>query len=521
MYNKFVDRRETMLKRLNKRERNILEKEVLVELKNIRKEFPGVVALDNVNMKIRAGSIHALVGENGAGKSTLMKILSGTYTSYGGEVLCGGRKIHIRNEKDAFRYGISIVAQELNYVPEMTIAENLFLGREPVGRSRIFVDSGKRIKETEKLLAMIGLDYDPEAKMGTLSVAQRQMIEILKALSRNSRIIIMDEPTSALTNVEANLFFERVKELRNSGIAFIFISHRLEEVFRLCDEYTVLRDGKWIASGNIKDVNTDQLISMMVGRDIGDIYPSIAPCGSKVVLEVKNLTGAGFRNISFSVKEGEILGLAGMMGAGRSEIVRAIFGLDKIYGGSVVLNGEEKHFHSVRDAIQSGVAMVTEDRRTYGFVGVQSIRDNIKLPNSDIFAKWGFWKNRMTSERVKQICSQISVKAPDISTPVENLSGGNQQKVVLAKWLVRDVKVLILDEPTRGIDVGAKEEIYSLIVELAKAGMSLILISSDMPEVLSMSHRVAVISGGEMRGILDKDEATQKKVMRMIVEAKK
>lgn len=498
-----------------------MEKEVLVELKNIRKEFPGVVALDNVNMKIRAGSIHALVGENGAGKSTLMKILSGTYTSYSGDILCGGRKIHIRNEKDAFRYGISIVAQELNYVPEMTIAENLFLGREPLGKSRIFVDSRSRTKETEKLLAMIGLDYDPEAKMGTLSVAQRQMIEILKALSRNSRIIIMDEPTSALTNVETNLFFERVKELRNSGIAFIFISHRLEEVFQLCDEYTVLRDGQWIASGMMKGVSKDELISMMVGRDIGDIYPSISTCGSKVVLEVKNLTGDGFRNISFSVKEGEILGLAGMMGAGRSEIVRAIFGLDKIREGSIVLNGKKEHFHSVRDAIQSGIAMVTEDRRTYGFVGVQSIQDNIKLPNSDIFAKWGVWKNRMTSESVKQICSQISVKAPDINTPVENLSGGNQQKVVLAKWMVRDVKVLILDEPTRGIDVGAKEEIYSLIVELAKAGMSLILISSDMPEVLSMSHRVAVISGGELRGILDKDEATQNKVMRMIVEAKK
>ena len=357
-----------------------MEKETIIELKNIRKEFPGVVALDNVNMKIRASEVHALVGENGAGKSTLMKILSGTYSNYGGSVICKGEEIHMKCEKDAFKYGISIVAQELNYVSELSIAENLFLGREPK-KGKVFVNKAERLKETQRLLDEMGLDYNPREKMGNLNVAQRQMIEILKSLSRDSRVIIMDEPTSALTSKESEILFSKVNELKQKGIAFIFISHRLEEVFELCDSYTVLRDGKWIASGDIKDVDTDKLIAMMVGRDIKDIYPPIPQIGKDIRLEVKNLGRKDvFQKVSFQVHKGEIFGLAGMVGAGRSEIVETLFGLARANEGEIILDGKPIKIRSVKDAIQNGIAMVTEDRRTYGFVGVRSISDNIILP---------------------------------------------------------------------------------------------------------------------------------------------
>lgn len=497
-----------------------MEKEAVVELRQIRKEFPGVVALDNVNMKIYPAEIHALVGENGAGKSTLMKILSGTYCNYEGSVMCGGKEIHMKSEKDAFKYGISIVAQELNYVAELSIAENLFLGREQQKR-KVFLDKKERIKETKRLLDDMGLDYDPKEKMGNLNVAQRQMIEILKSLSRESKVIILDEPTSALTSKESEILFAKINELKKKGIAFVFISHRLEEVFGLCDKYTVLRDGKWIASGNIRDVDTDKLISMMVGRDIKDIYPPLPAAGEKTVLEVQRFGRKDvFRDVSFKVHAGEILGLAGMVGAGRSEIVEALFGLSEADEGNVLLEGKETKIMSVKDAIRNGIAMVTEDRRSYGFVGVRSISDNVILPNGDLYSKHGFWNRKKLRKGVEEICGKISVKAPGTDTVVENLSGGNQQKVVLAKWLVRDIKLLILDEPTRGIDVGAKQEIYSLITKFAEQGMAIILISSDMPEVLSMSHRVAVVNGGRMIGFLEKDEVSQNKIMKMIVEAK-
>lgn len=497
-----------------------MNKETIIELKNIRKEFPGVVALDNVNMKIRTSEVHALVGENGAGKSTLMKILSGTYSNYGGQILYKGNEIHMKSEKDAFKFGISIVAQELNYVAELSIAENLFLGREPV-KGMVFLDQAARLAETRRLLEYMGLDYDPEEKMGNLNVAQRQMIEILKSLSRDSRVIILDEPTSALTARESEVLFAKVNELKQQGIAFVFISHRLEEVFELCDQYTVLRDGKWIASGNVSDVETDQLIAMMVGRDIEDIYPKLLPPRNKVLLEVKNLGRTGvFSNVSFQVMQGEILGLAGMVGAGRSEIVETLFGMNRADQGEIILEGRAVKISSVKDAIRNGIAMVTEDRRRYGFVGVRSVKDNIILPNGDLYSRKGFWNITKVKEEVSKICSRLSVKAPDMNTPVANLSGGNQQKVVLAKWLVRNIRLLILDEPTRGIDVGAKQEIYSLISEFAKQGLAIILISSDMPEVLSMSHRVGVVNGGKLLGILEKEEISQNRIMKMIVEAK-
>lgn len=508
------------MKRFSKGGGGILEKQTIVELKNIRKEFPGVVALDRVNMKIQSFTVHALVGENGAGKSTLMKILSGTYSGYEGSILYEGTEIRMKSEKDAYARGISIVAQELSYVPELTIAENLFLGREQT-KGKIFLDKKERVKKTRELMKMMNLDYDPNKKMGSLSVAQCQMVEILKAISRNSKVIIMDEPTSSLTSAETEILFRTVRKLKETGIAFVFISHRLEEIFALCDEYTVLRDGKWIASGKVEDITKEKIISMMVGRDIKDIYPPISKCKERIVLEVKKLTTKGmFQDISFQVHEGEIFGLAGMVGSGRSEIVQSIFGLDTLEKGEIILEGKKIKIRSVRDAVRQGIAMVTEDRRTYGFAGVRSIEDNIKLPNGDLFAKNGFWNSEKVKRKTNEICSELSVKAPGLGTLVENLSGGNQQKVVLAKWLVRDVKLLILDEPTRGVDVGAKEEIYSLIIEFAKQGMGIILISSDMPEVLSMSHRVGVIGDGRLLKVLEHDELIQNKIMEIIVEAK-
>lgn len=495
-----------------------MEQKVIVELKNIRKEFPGVVALDEVNMQIKTGSIHALVGENGAGKSTLMKILSGTYENYDGEILYEGTRVHFNSEKDALNKGISIVSQELNCVPELTIAENLFLGREPTTIYG-FVDRKLRRKKTKELLEYMDLDFDPDTKMGSLSIAKKQLIEILKAISRNSKVIIMDEPTSALTNIEAEMLFTKIKELQKKMIAFVFISHRLEEVFKLCDEYTVLRDGKYIGSGYIKDVDKDKLISMMVGREVKNIYPPISPPKSRVVFKAEKLScDTVFQDISFEIKEGEILGFAGMMGAGRSEIAGSIFGMHPKDKGEIYLEGQKCRIKTTSDAIKAGIAMVTEDRASYGFVGVRSIKENIVLPNNDIFSKRGWLLKSKIKTRVEDIFQKLSIKAPGIETQVNNLSGGNQQKVVLSKWLVRNVKLLIMDEPTRGIDVGAKQEIYNLISDLASQGIAILLISSDMPEVLSMSHRVVVIANGKKAGELTREEFSQDKVMKMIVE---
>lgn len=495
--------------------------DVVVELKNIRKEFPGVVALNHVNLTLRAGRIHALVGENGAGKSTLMKILSGTYANYDGEILLDGAPVRFAHERDALDRGIAIVPQELNPIPEMTIAENIFLGREPQRRKGI-INIKERSRLTGELLAMLGLDYEPETKMWELSVAQRQMVEIIKAISRNSRVIILDEPTSALTGVETSYLFKQMALLRQKGIALVFISHKLDEVYTICDDVTVLRDGEMISTGLLSQVTQEHLITMMVGREVKDIYPPLRAAGTEPLLKVENLSSRGvFDSVSFEVHKGEIVGFAGMMGAGRSEIARAIFGLDTHDGGTISMVGKPVRIRSPRDAIQNGIAMVTEDRASYGFVQVRSIRDNIVLPNTDLFAPHGILNHKAIQTKVTDICKQLSVKAASIETLAGTLSGGNQQKVVLCKWLVRNVKLLILDEPTRGIDVGAKQEIYRLIAELAASGIGVLMIASEMPEVLSMSHRVKIITDGRIIGELSHAEATQDKVMKMIVEGRK
>jgi ABC-type sugar transport system ATPase subunit len=499
-----------------------MEWKPLIEIKKIRKEFPGVVALNDVSMTICAASVHALVGENGAGKSTLMKILSGAYSSYDGEIIYKGRAITFHSTRDAFDHGISIVSQELNFFSNLTIAESLYLGREPQKAPGI-INFKERAALTKKWLSFMNLDYDPNIKVGALSIGQKQMLEILKAVSRSCDIIIMDEPTSALTNIETRNLFEKIRELKKAGITFVFISHRIDEIFEICDEYTVLRDGKFIAGGAIEDVRREDLIKMMVGRELQDIYPEIPLLKKETmgsVLSVHNLSRTGFfQGVNFHVDRGEILGFAGMMGAGRSEIVRAVFGLDRRQSGSIIINGKERRIRNIRDAVKNGIVMVPEDRGTFGFVGVRSIRDNMILPNMDIYSRLGAVRESVLQNDVKAMVARLEIKAPGIDTAVRTLSGGNQQKVVLGKWLLRKVDVLILDEPTRGIDVGTKQEIYKLIAKLASQGIAIILISSDMPEVLAMSHRILVVANGRIAGELERGSITQDQIMNIIVEA--
>jgi len=497
----------------------IINEECIIRMSHVTKKFPGVTALKNVNLEMKKGSIHGLMGENGAGKSTLIKIISGTYSEYEGEMEYEGRKVRFRSEKEALQAGISVVPQELHPIPEMTIAENIFLGREPIKYAWI-LDKKERKLKAAQLLKTLGLDYDPDTKMEKLSVAQKQMVEIIKAISRGSRLIIMDEPTSALTNVETEYLFQQISLLKEKGISIIFISHKLDEVYRICDTVTVLRDGEYIDTRPMQEVSCDELIEMMVGRQVVDIYPKLHMPKEKAVLEAQEISGDGFEKISFAIREGEVLGFAGMMGAGRSEIARAVFGLDQIRKGKLILNGREIKIASPSDGIHEGIAMVTEDRAAYGFVGARSIKENISLPNMDRFAPRFLLKKREIENAAGEICQKISVKAPSIETRAGTLSGGNQQKVVLAKWLIRDLKVLIMDEPTRGTDVGAKQEIYALISELARQGIAILLISSELPEVISMSHRVMVIAEGKCVGELSKEEVTQDKIMKLIAGGK-
>ena len=495
----------------------------LVELKNIRKEFPGVVAIDNVSLTVYAGRIHALLGENGAGKTTLMKILNGTYASYEGSIILNGKPTVIESNKRAFELGISMVSQELNFFSNLTIAESLFLGREPFIFPHI-IDFKERYRLTKEWLNFMSLDYDPNIKVEKLSVGQKQMVEILKAVSRNCSIIIMDEPTSALTNIETANLFLKIRELKQSGIAFVFISHRLNEVFEICDDYTVLRDGKYISSGSISDVTYEELIKMMVGREIDDIYPTIPELkkddNREPVLEIAGLNRIDvFKDINFHVNKGEIVGFAGMMGSGRSEIVRAIFGMDKYDTGTIKIQGKVCKAKSIRQTIQEGILMVPEDRALLGFIGVRSVMDNMILPNEDLFSKYSWLNRKVIKNSISGMITKLAIKTLSPMTLVRNLSGGNQQKVVLAKWLLRNVTLLILDEPTRGIDVGTKQEIYKLISMLATEGVSIILISSEMSEVLAMSHRIIVIANGAIAGELSRETATQDMVMKTIVEA--
>lgn len=500
---------------------NNKENQFIVELKNITKRFPGVLALEDVNFSLKRGSVHGLAGENGAGKSTLMNILAGVHTSYEGKVFIQGEEVHFHNENDALETGVSIVHQELNYIPELSIEENIFMGREFV-RIPGILDYRTRHQEAIKLLNQLGLDYDPREKMKNLSFAHRQMVEIIKAISRKARIIIMDEPSSALSPNEIELLFQQIRKLKANGIAIIYITHKLEEIFNICDTISVLRDGKYVGSNSTDQVDTNDVITMMVGRSIKDVYPTLNPPQDEELLIVeKYSSGDLFKNISFTVHKGEVLGIAGMMGSGRSEIVRSIFGLDKHTDGKLIWEGKKIDINKPKDAIDNGIGMVTEDRKEYGFVPMRSIIDNVSLPNMEIFAPHGLLKFKLIYSVVKRVVDSISLKYPKLEALVMNLSGGNQQKVVLAKWMVCNMKLLIMDEPTRGIDVGAKQEVYRLIKQFADKGMGVILIASEMPELIAMSHRIIVLSDGEIKGELPRGKISQDAIMKTIVNGGK
>lgn len=476
-----------------------------LEVKNLHKRFPGVYAVKGVSFQIRPGEVHALVGENGAGKSTLMKMITGEYGPDEGEIYHNGRLLKNRSIADSQKEGIAMIHQELAPLPSMTIAENIFLGQEKMkGR---FLDDNAMNRETEGILKEYGISFGPKTKVGKLSVAQIQMLEIIKAVRKNADIIIMDEPTSSLSDEESKKLFRIIDELRAKDVAIIYISHRLEEILNLSDQITVLRDGEYIKTVSAKGITQDELVEMMVGRSIDNIYPKEkAPIG-EVLFRVRNLCLKGvFEDISFDVRKGEILGVSGLVGAGRSEIMNAIFGIDPCDSGEMFLEGKKIHIRSPEDAIGHQLAMVSEDRKEYGLVLCRSIKENITLPNLKKRHRNFFINQKQEREEANVYQASLNIKCAGLNVGTGTLSGGNQQKVVLAKWLLSEPKVLILDEPTRGIDVGAKFEIYKIMVQLAKRGIAIIMVSSDLPEVMGMSDRVLVVSGGKLTGEFSRDQ---------------
>lgn len=488
----------------------------VLELHHIRKGFSGVPVLEDIHMAVRAGSVHALVGENGAGKSTLMKIISGIHAPDGGTIVYKGQEISDLTPAKCLELGISMIHQELSPEPYMTIAENIFLGREPRGKglSSRFVNFKKMYQDTQQILDQMGIAYSPKTLMNDLSLAGKQMIEIAKAISRNASIIIMDEPTSALTDTEVELLFAQIAELKRKNVAVIYITHKMNEIFTLADDITILRDGVMIESGPKEAFTMEGLINRMVGREIKDIFPKTEVPIGEPVLQVEHFSrGAAFQDVSFTLRKGEILGLAGLVGAGRTEVARAIFGLDKPDAGDVYLHGKKLRISSTRAAIAAGIAYVPEDRKEIGLVLCRPIRENISLASLPSLRGRGLLDLHQEKNAVADMVSRLSIKVSSAENVVSSLSGGNQQKVVLAKWLLQDIDVLILDEPTRGIDVGAKAEIHRMMCQLAADGMAILMISSELPEILGMSDRILVMHNGRITGELPREEATQEAIM--------
>jgi inositol transport system ATP-binding protein len=492
-----------------------LNQDYVLEMKNITKIFPGVAALNNVDLKINKGEVHALIGENGAGKSTLMKILIGIYKAEKGEIIYKGEKVNINNPGEALNLGISMIHQELNHIPEMTVAENIFLGREPSVKFFKIVKVKSMKQKTEKLFSDIGIKINPVAKVSSLSVAEMQMVEIVKAVSYNADIIIMDEPTSAITDREVEKLFDIIRALTSKGKAVIYISHKLDEIFKICDKVTVLRDGHYIDTKKISEINKQVLISMMVGREISNIFPKEDVKAGNIILEVRNLSVKGkFSGINFTLRKGEILGIAGLMGAGRTELVEAIFGIRKLDFGEIIINNEKIKITSAKKAILNKIALVSEDRKLFGLNLKASVKNNLSIVNLDSFSYLNFILNLKKERSAADAQIKLfGIKTTGRNQIVNSLSGGNQQKVVIAKWLLITPDIIILDEPTRGIDVGAKSEIHKLMVTLAKEGKSIIMISSELPEILGMSDRVIVLHEGEITGEFSRDELEQEKIM--------
>lgn len=494
----------------------------ILEMKNITKEFPGVKALTDVNFKVKRGEIHSLVGENGAGKSTLMKVLSGVYPTgtYSGDILINGAKQDFKNIKDSEKAGVAIIYQELALVKKMNICENIFLGNEIAEKG--VIDWDKAFAETKKVLNEVRLNINPSTKILNLGIGQQQLVEIAKAISKHADVLILDEPTAALTEAESENLLQILLELKSKGVTCIYISHKLNEVFKISDRITVLRDGRTICTEDARNLNEDKIISLMVGRELTERFPRKPHIPGDVVLEVKNWTVHNpelpdkkvIGNVSFSVRKGEILGIAGLMGAGRTELVMSIFGCyGRNISGEVILNGKKLKIRNPKDAIKEGISYVSEDRKHFGLVLNMDIKNNVSMASLDKISNLSVINDNEEIKASNSYVSELHIKTPSIEQKVKNLSGGNQQKVVLGKWLMTNPKVLILDEPTRGIDVGAKFEIYNIMNKLVDEGVCIIMISSELPEVLGMSDRILVMHEGEINGELSWDEATQEKVM--------
>lgn len=484
----------------------------ILEIQNVTKRYPGVLALNNVSIEIREGEIHALVGENGAGKSTLIKTITGAITPDEGKIIYQGKEYKELNPILSGKIGIEAIYQEFNLAPELSVEENIFLGHKV--NQGIFIDQKELAKRTKEILKSLDVDIDPSTKIRDLSVAYMQLIEISKALAKNVKLLIMDEPTAPLTDNEVGILFGLVKQLKKDGVSIIYISHRLDEIFELSDRVTVMRDGNVIKTVNIDETDKNQLIYDMVGRELKETYPTRVPNYGDTLLEVKGICGPANEETSFSIKAGEIVGLAGLVGAGRTEIARLIIGADKKYGGEVYVDGKQVKINSPKDAIENGIAYVSEDRKNQGVLLKKSIRWNITLPILRRLSKLGFVDMKKENECVNNYKDALRIKTPSLNQLVGNLSGGNQQKVAVAKWLASESKILILDEPTRGIDVGAKQEIYELINKLTQEGLGILMISSEMEEIMGMSDRMLVMAEGKIVGELEKEEFAQDTILK-------
>lgn len=488
----------------------------LLEMKGIEKSFNTVKVLHGVDLILRKGTVHALMGENGAGKSTLMKVLAGIHKCDAGTVTVKGKSIDIQSPKHSQALGIAMIHQELSPVPEMTVAENIYLGREPGGR--LFVDYAAMYRQTEELLDSLKVHISPKEKVGSLKVADQQLVEIAKAISLNAEIIIMDEPTSAITDKEVDNLFSIIRDLKDQGKGIIYISHKMDEIFQISDDITVLRDGQYVNTWKAEEIDNNILIKNMVGRELTEIFPKSEVPISDTILEVRNFTlGNKFQDISFKVKRGEIYGIAGLVGAGRTELMHALFGLDRPDKGEIIFDGKPLNIRKPKDAIREGIAYVTEDRKQEGLVLEMSVGQNISLASMKELSRGLFINEREENSLVKDEIERLRIRLHSPRQLVKSLSGGNQQKVVLSKWMIKNPKLLILDEPTRGIDVGAKSEIYKLMCEYAARGNAIIMISSEMPEVMGMADRMLVLSNGKVGGELNRSEFAQESIMQMAV----
>ena len=499
--------------------------EFVLEMRDVCKSFPGVKALNHVQLQLRPGKVHALMGENGAGKSTLMKCMFGIYKMDEGQILIDGEPVQIKDPMDALQKGIAMVHQELQPIPARTVGENIFLGRYPMKKALGFipiVDHKKIYADTADLLKKVRMNFDPKQKVGELSVSQMQSVEIAKAVSANCRVLILDEPTSSLTANEVDALFRIVEDLKSEGVAIVYISHKMDEILRIGDEVTIMRDGCYIGTWPASQMTTDDIITKMVGRELTNPYPEKHNVPGEVVFKVEEFTSINpksFRHVSFELRKGEILGVGGLVGAQRTELMEGLFGIRSHASGKITYKGKEMKITRPKDAIDQSVAMLTEDRRGSGIMGVLSVADNISIASLDKYLDFGISiNNRKVEQLVQDNVHKMNIKTPSSKTQIKSLSGGNQQKVLVGRWLANNPDVLILDEPTRGIDVGAKYEIYCIIEELAREGKSIIMISSEMGELIGMSDRIMVMCDGRVTGFVEGSEATQENIMALATQ---